>query len=274
MVAQDIVEFELRDPTGAALPAFTPGAHLRVQTPSGAERKYSLVNPPPDSGRYLIAVKREAEGRGGSLSMHAHMCEGDTIEVDAPDNAFPLAANAKRFIFIAGGIGITPILCMARTLHRNEQTQEHEPLPFKLYYLTRDAASAAYRDEVIAPGPRAVVHHDEGDAARAFDLWPLLEKPVAGTHVYCCGPRGLIERRRQAGDKRNQHIFVTAAGKKLKAALVPHALAVNRLAIRGMRAADVAVARRVLLGIIENVAAAESPATPSSASTTRNGKSA
>ncbi len=192
-VAQDIVEFELRDPTGAALPGFTPGAHLRVQTPSGAERKYSLVNPPSDTARYCIAVKREATGRGGSLSMHAHLREGDTVEVEAPDNAFPLAENARRFIFIAGGIGITPILCMARTLQGCEQTLEREPVPFKLYYLTRDAASAAYRDEVAALGARAVVHHDEGDAARAYDLWPALETPVAGTHVYCCGPRGLMD---------------------------------------------------------------------------------
>ena len=192
-LAQDIVEFELRDRAGAALPAFTPGAHLRVHTPSGAERKYSLVNPPADAGRYLIAVKREANGRGGSLSMHEQLQEGDSLDVEAPDNAFPLAEHAKRFIFIAGGIGITPILCMARTLLGRDETRERAPLPFKLYYLTRDAASAAYCNEVIALGAKAVVHHDEGDAARAYDLWPVFEKPLAGTHVYCCGPRGLMD---------------------------------------------------------------------------------
>ena len=211
-VAQEIAEFELCSPCGpcdaggAALPAFTPGAHLCLKTPSGAERKYSLVNSPADSAahhRYVIAVKCEASGRGGSQSMYAHLHEGSTIEVNTPeadapdnallDNAFPMEESAKRFIFIAGGIGITPILCMARTLQEYEDMRERDPVPFKLFYLTRDAASAAYCNEITALGAKALVHHDAGDAANAYDLWPVLEKPVAGTHVYCCGPRGLME---------------------------------------------------------------------------------
>ena len=193
VVASDIVEFELRHPEGAPLPPFSPGAHLRVQTPSGAERKYSLVNPPSDRERFVIAVKRDAGGRGGSVSMADCLQAGMTLPVGEPDNAFPMAENAKRFIFIAGGIGITPILCMVRSLLGYEETLEREPVPFKLHYLTRDAASTAYRDEVLAMGAKAIVHHDEGDMANAHDLWPALEKPVAGTHVYCCGPRGLMD---------------------------------------------------------------------------------
>ena len=192
-VAQDIVEFELRRPDGAALEAFTPGAHLRVHTPAGVERKYSLVNPPADNQRYVIAVKRDATGRGGSISMADQLQAGDALEVDAPDNAFALADQAKRFIFIAGGIGITPILCMVRTLVSYEETQERDPAPFKLYYLARDAVSTAYLKEVAQLGGKAVLHHDEGDPANAYDLWPVLEKPLAGTHVYCCGPRGLMD---------------------------------------------------------------------------------
>jgi phthalate 4,5-dioxygenase reductase subunit len=192
-VAADIVEFELCHPEGVPLPPFSPGAHLRVQTPSGAERKYSLVNPPSDRERFVIAVKRDAGGRGGSVSMVDDLKEGALLSVGLPDNAFPMAEHAKRFIFIAGGIGITPILCMVRTLLRYEETLEREPVPFKLYYLTRDAANTAYRDEVAALGAKAVLHHDQGDAANTYDLWPVLEKPVAGTHVYCCGPRGLMD---------------------------------------------------------------------------------
>ena len=204
-VARDITEFELRGPQGAPgavvtpdapLALFTPGAHLRVQTPSGAERKYSLTNSPADSAalrRYVIAVKREANGRGGSVSMADHLKPGDMLKVDAPDNAFPMAGNAKRCIFIAGGIGITPILCMVRTLQGWDKTLEPDPVPFTLYYLTRDAASTAYRDDVARLGTKAVLHHDGGDPAQAYDLWPVLEKPQAGTHVYCCGPRGLME---------------------------------------------------------------------------------
>ena len=196
-VAKDIVEFTLCDGSGAALPAFTPGAHLRVVTPLGAERKYSLTNAPADSrehARYVIAVKREGNGRGGSVSMADGLGAGAELMVTAPDNAFPMATDAKRFLFIAGGIGITPILGMVRTLRGYEETLEQDPVPFKLYYLTRDAASTAYRDEVAALGQaRAVLHHDGGDAANAFDLWPVLEKPATGTHIYCCGPRPLMD---------------------------------------------------------------------------------
>ena len=196
-VAKDIVEFTLRDGSGAALPMFMPGAHLRVVTPLGAERKYSLTNSPADSrehARYIIAVKREANGRGGSASMAVGLRVGAELMVAAPDNAFPMVTDAKRFIFIAGGIGITPILGMVRTLRGYEESLEQDPVPFKLYYLTRDAASTAYRDEFSALGStRAVLHHDGGNAANAFDLWPVLEKPVAGTHIYCCGPRPLMD---------------------------------------------------------------------------------
>ena len=196
-VAKDIIEFTLREVSGAALPAFTPGAHLRVVTPLGAERKYSLTNSPADSrehARYVLAVKREGNGRGGSVSMTDGLKAGDTLMVTAPDNAFPIAADARRFIFIAGGIGITPILGMVRTLLGYQETLEQDPVPFKLYYLTRDATSTAYREEISALGPaRAVLHHDGGDAANAFDLWPVLEKPIAGTHIYCCGPRPLMD---------------------------------------------------------------------------------
>ena len=196
-VAKDIVEFTLRDPAGAALPSFAPGAHLRVTTPLGVERKYSLTNSPADSREqacYVIAVKREGSGRGGSVSMVDGLQAGAALLVTAPDNAFPMVTDAKRFIFIAGGIGITPILGMVRTLLGYEETLEQDSVPFKLYYLTRDAASTAYREEISALGPaRAVLHHDGGDAANTFDLWPALEKPAAGTHVYCCGPRPLMD---------------------------------------------------------------------------------
>ena len=193
-VADGIAEFELRHASGGGLAPFTPGAHLRVRTPAGAERKYSLTNIPADNGRYVIAVKREAGGRGGSISMVDTLREGDTLHVGRPENAFALSADAKRFIFIAGGIGITPILCMVRTLVQQQQAAAPEPVPFTLFYLTRDEASTAFRTELSALGKsRALLHHDGGDPARAFDLWPVLEKPVPGTHVYCCGPRGLMD---------------------------------------------------------------------------------
>lgn len=189
-VASDIHLFELRHPDGAELPAFTAGAHIPVQTPCGAMRQYSLCNAPQDSHCYQIAVKREAAGRGGSASMVDALQVGDLLNVGAPENLFPLDERASRFILIAGGIGITPMLAMARQLL-------HEQRPWRLYYLSRTPEHTAFLD-VLQSGdlaPHVKIHHDHGDPQKGFDLWPVLEKPgsPAGAHVYCCGPTGLMD---------------------------------------------------------------------------------
>lgn len=190
-VARDIVRFELRATDDSALPAFTAGAHIPVRTPAGVMRQYSLCGSESDNGRYLIAVKREAAGRGGSASMVDTLKPGNTLEIGAPVNQFPLDDRARSFLLIAGGIGITPMLAMALAL-AEEGTRR-----FRLIYLTRDRESAAFTDLLSSPELKASValHHDGGDPDRAFDLWPLLEKPgsVNGQHVYCCGPAGLME---------------------------------------------------------------------------------
>lgn len=187
-IARDIFRFELRDPQGSELPAFTAGAHLTLRVPSGALRKYSLCNDPAERERYVIAVRREADGRGGSVSLADGVHPGDTLEASAPRNDFELHPRANNFLFIAGGIGITPILAMVRHLQSSGRGR------FKLVYLTRDRESAAFADELEAPEfhGKVRIHHDGGDPARAFDLWPLLERP-SGAHVYCCGPRALMD---------------------------------------------------------------------------------
>ena len=187
-VAEGIRSFELVQPDGSELPPFTPGAHVKVQTPSGAMRKYSLSNDPAERDRYVITVKRDAAGQGGSVSMHDDVKEGDTLPTSVPDNAFPLVDKAKGYLFIAGGIGITPILSMIRSFG------ELPPAPWKLFYLTRSPASTAFLDNLSHPELKKQVriHHDQGDPARTFDLWPALEKPNTA-HVYCCGPRPLME---------------------------------------------------------------------------------
>lgn len=188
-VAEGIFRFELRDPEGRELTPFTAGAHVTVRVPSGANRNYSLSNDPQETDRYVIAVKRDAAGRGGSISMADNLHPGDRIQVAEPRNEFELSERARSFIFVAGGIGITPILSMMRHL-----TSTAGPR-FKLYYLTRNPQMTAFLEELTNSEWRSqvVVHHDHGDLTNAFDFWPVFEKPGSGTHVYCCGPRPLMD---------------------------------------------------------------------------------
>lgn len=186
-VAQGIYLFELRRPDGAPLPAFTAGSHLTVEVPSGVRRNYSLCSDPADTGAWQIAVKRDGRGRGGSISMAEEVQAGQLLSVSAPRNNFELAAHASDFIFVAGGIGITPILSMMRQLKHSKAGG------FKLYYCTRDAAGTAFINELQSEFPGQVqIHHDNGDVDQALDLWPVFEKPAAA-HVYCCGPKGLMD---------------------------------------------------------------------------------
>ena len=187
-IATDIHMFELVGPDGAELPAFTPGAHIPLTVPGGAERKYSLINSPDERHRYVIAVKAERDGRGGSVSLIERVKAGDVIAVGAPRNDFALKGNPASYLFIAGGIGITPIRSMILGLMRTGAK------PFTLYYFTRSPEVMAFRDEFSAPDFRGtvVLHHDAGDPAKVFDLWPVLENPK-GAHVYCCGPRVLMQ---------------------------------------------------------------------------------
>jgi phthalate 4,5-dioxygenase reductase subunit len=187
-IADDIHLIELRHPEGAALPAFTAGSHVEVRAPNGLTRKYSLCNDPAERERYLIAVKREVAGRGGSMSLLDSLRVGHLLTVLSLRNAFALDARATSFLFIAGGIGITPIRSMVLHLRSTGRAR------FKLYYCTRSPAATAFLEELSAPELRGqvTIHHDDGDPAQALDLWPLLERP-AGAHLYCCGPRPMME---------------------------------------------------------------------------------
>ena len=185
--AEDIELFELRRPDCGELPPFTAGAHLSLRIPNGEIRKYSLCNDPEERDRYCIAVKRETGGRGGSINLIDVAREGDEIAVSEPRNDFELAP-AQQYLFIAGGIGITPILSMMRQIRASGQGK------FKLFYLSRSPETTAFLDELKAPEFRGMVtiHHDNGDPDNSLDLWPVLEKPGMA-HLYCCGPRGLMQ---------------------------------------------------------------------------------
>jgi phthalate 4,5-dioxygenase reductase subunit len=185
-IAEDIHLFELRDPAGGELPEFSAGAHVSVRVPNGLMRKFSLCNDPAERDRYVIAVKRELPGRGGSESMIRDVAEGAEVPVSAPANNFALARSPAGYLFVAGGIGITPIMAMIRQLSTTGGR-------FKLYYCTRTPDATAFRDELAAPElrGRVKIHHDGGVLAKALDLWPIVEKPQG--HLYCCGPRGLMQ---------------------------------------------------------------------------------
>src|SRR5689334_16828848 len=114
--ATDIVTFELADPSGQPLPPFSAGSHIDVHIRDNLVRQYSLCNDPAEKHRYLIGVLRDANTRGGSRAMHDDIAEGDVLRISEPRNHFPLAHQAKKSLLFAGGIGVTPILCMAERL--------------------------------------------------------------------------------------------------------------------------------------------------------------
>ena len=181
----DIWEFTLTAADGAPLQPFEPGAHIGVETPSGAMRQYSLVNDGRAPVRYVIALKREPDSRGGSRSMVEETEVGRILRADAPANSFPLA-EAPGYLLIAGGIGIAPVRAMADRL-------DEEGRPFRLIYCTRSAAESPYLDEMRARfGTRLTVHRDGGDPASFYDFWDDFAEP-RDIRVYCCGPKPLME---------------------------------------------------------------------------------
>lgn len=207
-LATDITLFELAHPEGQPLPEFTAGAHITVQTPSGQRRSYSLCGEPQHTDVWQIAVKRDAMGRGGSQSMVDDVQEGSLLPTLAWANLFELNDAAPAYIFVAGGIGITPIMAMMRHLQSQGRTN------FKLYYCTRDPASTAFADELKTPEFAGLVtlHHDQGDPAQALDLWPIFERTTRA-HVYCCGPQGLMDSvRDMTGHWPSEHIHFESFG--------------------------------------------------------------
>lgn len=185
-LAQDIIALELRSKDGQVLPLAGPGSHIRVTIPglTGANptRAYSIVSDPADRTRYEIAVLRVYPSGGGSASIH-QLRVGDALEVSGPRNEFSLNRDATHSILIAGGIGITPILSLTRELSCAVRSYE-------LHYIARDWERLVYRDEISAlAGPRASFYVSAPELA----LRSILVPQAHSTHVYLCGPYGLIE---------------------------------------------------------------------------------
>jgi phthalate 4,5-dioxygenase reductase subunit len=187
-IADGIHILEFRDAGGQPLPEFSAGAHIAIQAPNGLLRKYSLCNDPAERDRYLVAIKREANGRGGSCNLIDNTKAGDELMVAPPVNDFGLPPRAQDFLFIAGGIGITPILAMIREVLRQGKR-------FRLFYCSRSPETTAFLDELSAPEfkDQVTIHYDQGDPARSLDLKPVLAERKNREHLYCCGPRPLME---------------------------------------------------------------------------------
>ena len=187
-IADGIHILEFRDAGGQPLPEFSAGAHIAIQAPNGLLRKYSLCNDPAERDRYLVAIKREANGRGGSCNLIDNTKAGDELMVAPPVNDFGLPPRAQDFLFIAGGIGITPIMAMIREVLRQGKR-------FRLFYCSRSPETTAFLDELSAPEfkDQVTIHYDQGDPARSLDLKPVLAERKNREHLYCCGPRPLME---------------------------------------------------------------------------------
>ncbi len=185
--AEDIVGIELR-PVGAdAFPAFEAGSHIDLHLPNGMVRSYSLLNAPGETHRYVVAVLKDKASRGGSRCVHEQLRIGLKLSISAPRNNFPLHEDAGHSVLVAGGIGVTPILCMGRRLQQLGKS-------FEVLYFARSRQSAALVPEIEALG--VPVHwHFDAEKGGPPDLKALLgaRGGQANTHLYACGPSVMLD---------------------------------------------------------------------------------
>ncbi|GAA0912345.1 PDR/VanB family oxidoreductase [Streptomyces thermoalcalitolerans] len=182
-VADGVLALTLRHPLGEPLPVWEPGAHIDLVLGPGLERQYSLCGDPADRGAWRIAVLREPDGRGGSAHVHEHLRRGDKVRVRGPRNRFPLEPS-PRYRFIAGGIGITPILPMLAAA-------EAASAEWTLLYGGRTRASMAFTEEVRRYGDRVTLAPQ--DETGLLNLGSVLDGLPRDTLVYCCGPGPLLD---------------------------------------------------------------------------------
>ncbi|MCU1659435.1 MAG: Ferredoxin [Pseudonocardiales bacterium] len=182
VIADEVVELVFEAADGGTLPRWDPGAHIDLVLDPGTVRQYSLCGDPADRRRYRVAVLREVDGRGGSVRIHEKLSVGKVVTIRGPRNHFPLEEHAA-YVFLAGGIGITPLLPMIRQVERAGSTWE-------LHYAGRTRGRMAYFAELVVPGrpAQAVVSSEEG----RIDVDAILASAVRGSIVYCCGPASLI----------------------------------------------------------------------------------
>lgn len=187
--AENILALELRAPEGGALPAFTAGSHIDLHLADGLVRSYSLVNSQDERHRYVIAVALDRNSRGGSRHVHQNLRVGDVLTIGAPRNNFVLDETASHSVLIAGGIGVTPLWCMAQRLEALGRSWE-------LHYCARTRRDAALLESMALFAPRhgVVRFNFDGEPGGApLDLAAVVGPLPPQTHVYCCGPVGMLQ---------------------------------------------------------------------------------
>ncbi|WP_328914504.1 MULTISPECIES: PDR/VanB family oxidoreductase [unclassified Streptomyces] len=201
--AVGVVSLTLADPDGGELPPWSPGAHIDLKLPSGTVRQYSLCGPPDDPYTYTVAVLREERGRGGSVEVHDSALVGRTLQVRGPRNHFALV-DAPHYLFLAGGIGVTPILAMVRAVAAAGASWE-------LYYGGRSRATMAFTAELtdLGAGRTHLAPQDEDGLLPVDDLVAAAPDRTA---VYCCGPEGMVAAVTRACAGRPQALHVERFG--------------------------------------------------------------
>jgi ferredoxin-NADP reductase len=183
--AQDTNLYELSRLDGKPLPPVTPGAHTDLHLPNGLVRQYSLTEADAEPAHYVVGIKRDPASRGGSRHIHDELRVGRTLKISAPRNNFPLVEDAVHVVLVAGGIGITPIWCMAQRLARLGRS-------FELHYACRTRADAAFLEPLQAM-PNVHLHFDDESAGRYLDIAAIVGTADEDAHLYCCGPTPMLQ---------------------------------------------------------------------------------
>ncbi len=186
-VARDTKTYTFQRVDGGKLPAYKPGAHIDLHLPNGLMRQFSLVVPISDPDSYTVGVKRDENSRGGSRYIIEQMKIGDQIKISAPRNNFPLVEDADHVVLFAGGIGVTPIWCMAQEL-------EAQGRSWKIHYACRSQADMAFMSNLKKLDPNKVhLHFDDETDGKVMDLAAAIAEAPANAHFYCCGPNPMLK---------------------------------------------------------------------------------
>ena len=198
---EKIMSLDLRPQDGSKLPEFTAGSHIDLHLRNGMSRSYSLVNSTSERHRYVVAVLLDANSRGGSRFIHENVTANSIVKCGVPRNNFPLHEDAETSVFIAGGIGVTPVLSMIDRLLMIGRSPE-------VIYCAKSRPEAAFQERLLAERPNSLLHFDD-ERSGPPDLRALLAKYPSDAHFYCCGPHAMLDaftRACQVNGFKNAHL--------------------------------------------------------------------